>query len=119
MAVPSQLRQTLEMARGESKGWAFQVLQNGSALNITGCTATFTAKRSIADADPLISKSQVDGITIDGGTDGTGSLMLSPSDTSGLEDARVTLAFSLEVVLGGNTYVPAAGNLLIYPFTQP
>lgn len=119
MGLPSQLRQTLEMARGETKEWSFQVVQNGTALDITGCSATFAAKRSIADSSPLISKTVGSGITIDAGSGGTGSILLSPSDTSGLEDARVVLAFSLEVVLSGNTYVPAAGNLLIYPFTQP
>lgn len=118
MAQPPQLNQTLEIWRGDTKEWSFAVLdEHGAAVNITGATAKFTVKHSLADADgaAVFQKTESSGITIDAGTGGTGSVKVSPADTSAQVDARVVLIWDLQVIVGGNTYTPAAGELLVWP----
>lgn len=120
MSQPEQMSQTLEITRGDTKEWTFAVIDGtGAAVNLTGITsAFFTAKASITEADTdagVIQKTIGNGITVDAGSAGTGTIKLVPADTSASIDARVTLVFDFEIIVGGNTYTPAGGSLLIYP----
>lgn len=118
MTPPAQLSQLLWMIRGDTKEWSFVVLdEHNQPVDLSTITsAFFTAKASIADSDPgVFQKTIGNGVTIDGGSAGTGSIEVVPADTATQIDARVTLAFDFEVIVGGNTYTPAKGNLVIYP----
>lgn len=118
MTIPVQLTQTLTMVRGDTKEWSFAVVDElGAAVNLTGASAFFTAKNFLADTDlqAVFQKTEVNGVTITAGSGGTGSIKLVPTDTSSLSDVRIDLAFDFQVKVGGNTYTPARGNLIVYP----
>lgn len=118
MALSVQLSQTLTMVRGDTKEWSFAVLdENSATVNLTGASALFTAKNFLADTDlqAVFQKTESNGITITAGTSGTGSIKLVPTDTSSLSDVRTDLVFDFQVKVGGNTYTPARGNLIVYP----
>ena len=121
----TSLQQSLEMTRGDTREWSFAVLDASAA--VVGLAShqsiRFTGKRSIADPDAsaIFAKSIASGATTGGGftldlAAGTGTVKLSPSDTSGLDDAIILLSFDLQFVdADANKYTIAAGRLTVRP----
>jgi hypothetical protein len=71
----------MEIIRGDTVPLTITVLANGSALNITGYTFFFTAKRTSGDADgsAVISKTVT---TLSDPTHGIMVITLTPTDTA-------------------------------------
>lgn len=116
----------LTMTRGDTKKWDFTVTdENDAAVSLASHAGFwFTAKRSIADSDAsaIFQKHLATGATsgsgfsIAAGAGGTGSVQLSPSDTSGLEDAIVQLSYDIQFIdVNANKYTAAIGKLTVRP----
>lgn len=114
------------MIRGDTREWSFTVRdENASTVSLASHNGIrFTAKRSFADPDAsaIFQKSLPSGATSGDGffisdlANATGSVQLSPSDTSGLEAAIVQLSYDLQFVdASANKYTIAAGRLTVRP----
>lgn len=109
----------LTMVRGDTASWDIAcTLEDGSAVDLTGATIYFTAKKSHADADSaaVFQKSTSDGIAVTDAANGKCRVTLTSADTSGLSTYAVTLYVDLEVVeADGNVATAAVGTLVVSP----
>jgi hypothetical protein len=109
------------MARGDDKTITIAVSDAGGAVDLTGTTLWFTAKRSLAEADPgLFQKRTGSGIThrAQVGADlGKADVAIAPADTAGLPAFRTTLLWDVQLVDGatGKVYTVASGTLTVDP----
>jgi len=104
--------------RGDTVSLDVTVTASGSAYNLTGCSMWFTAKQRYSDLDAaaVFQKSTGSGITITSPTFGQATVVISPSDTSGLSNVKQLLLYDLQVKdASGNIYTVASGNLVVYP----
>jgi hypothetical protein len=94
---------------------------DGDALDLTGCTLRFTAKRRRTDAQAaaVISKvtpTQIALATQSGATLGTATLTIDAADTASLEAMRIDLLYDVELVTAtGKKYTTETGTLTINP----
>lgn len=107
----------LSMRRGDTLRIDHTVTQGGAALNLTGKTLRFTAKRSHADGDAaaVFTKMIGSGITVTNAVGGLASTTISPADTSGLPALAQLLVWDLQLVDGSNVYTVETGTLLVSP----
>lgn len=106
--------QPLEMFRGDAAGWRFPVTLDGAAVDVTGASVRFTAKRLPTDADgsAVITRTVGSGVTLTDPTNGVITVVLDPDDTDALE-VPVTLLWDLQVTSGGLPRTVAHGTLAI------
>lgn len=107
----------LSMTRGDLASFTLTMVDGtGEALDLTGLTLSFTAKRRYLDLDDdaVIAKSDLDGIVVDDDpTSGLAVLTIMPEDTDDLEDAA-RLVWDLQVDNGsGDVRTPLRGTLVI------
>lgn len=107
------------LIRGDAATRTITILDgNEEALDLTGVTIVFTARRRIGDA-ALITKSTADGITIaspqSGATKGKATIAFVAADTSALENYRVDLHVSVVVTIGGLPYTSQVDVLTVQP----
>lgn len=107
----------LRMTRGDDRDFDLTLTEDGAAMNLTGATVRFTAKRSVLEADSsaVIAKdSGGNGIVIDANPLlGTAVLTISAADTADLTDRVTTLVWDVQVTRAGLTVTPLAGFLEI------
>ena len=102
--------------RGNTVSLSVTVTASGSVYNLTGCSLTFTAKIKYTDTSAVFQKTIGNGITVTTPTSGLVTIVISPSDTLSLSNAKQMLVYDLEAVDGsGNVYTLASGNLIVYP----
>jgi hypothetical protein len=90
----------------------------GAALDLTGTTLRFTAKRSLRDAqaDAVIAKVTGAGITHrTPQSGGIADVAIAPADTSGLAPHPIALAYDVELVSGADVYSTETGTLTVSP----
>jgi hypothetical protein len=107
----------LSMIRGATAIWRFTLFDNGGAMDLTGASVWFTAKRSFADADPgVIQKTLSGGIAIVGlDTDGIVDVTLDDIDTANVDTSKV-LQYDIKCRLAsGMIAYPVVGSLTIKP----
>lgn len=103
----------LSFTRGDTAVYAFAVTMDGSALDLTGATVVFSAKRALADSAALITKTIGNGLTLIDAEGGRVDLTFNPADTRDLE-APLTLDWDLEVTeASGYVSTPMTGTLLL------
>lgn len=89
-----------EMHRGDSAAFDLTITKNAVAVNLTGSTLRFTAKRDKADpdADAIISKVSSDAsqIEITNAAGGLATVHLVPADTEDLTE-QTTLLYDVQV----------------------
>lgn len=105
----------LEMTRTRTAIFALTVTQNGVALNITGKTIRFAAKRQYSDASPLIAKATGGGITVTDGPNGKAEIEIAPADTEAMANTKTVLVCDLLMVDGLREYHLAGGTLTVLP----
>ena len=107
----------LTLHRGDTEVYTISLTNDaGTALDLTGLTITFTAKRrpTDSDLDAVLSKSTADGIVVDDDpTTGIAVLTIDPADTEDLTDLR-SLYWDIQVDDGaGDVRTPLLGLLAI------
>jgi hypothetical protein len=109
----------LTMTRGTSATVTVTILDgDGAALDLTGTTLHFTAKRSLRDAqaDAVIAKVTGAGITHrTPQSGGIADVAIAPADTSGLAPYPIALAYDVELVSGVDVYATESGTLTVSP----
>ncbi len=95
---------------------------NLAALDLTGKTLRFTAKRSVKDAQAAAVLAKVTGSGIthqtqSGATLGKADVAILPADTSGLPAHPTTLVYDVQLTDGTNPYTTETGTLSILPDT--
>lgn len=118
----------LEMVRGDTTIYdvvatATDAAGATAAINLTGKTLTFTARRERGSKNDLtnpavISLSVGNGITPDpdqAANTGRGVVTIPPAATTGLPDYRVCLFWDLELIDGENVYTLSSGTLTVIP----
>ena len=105
------------MKRGDTLPINHTVTDGGAAVNLTGKSLRFMAKRSVADADSaaVITKTIGSGITVTNPTGGLAQTLISPADTTGLPAIAQLLQWDLQMVDGSNVYTLESGTLLVSP----
>jgi hypothetical protein len=109
----------LTMTRGSTALVTVTVIDGaGAALDLTGTTLRFTAKRSLRDAqaDAVIAKATGAGITHRSPeSGGIADVDIEPADTSGLAPYPIALAYDVELVSGADVYATESGTLTVSP----
>jgi hypothetical protein len=106
----------LKFYRGDTRTLSIAVKRQSQAVNLAGASLTFTAKRSVADADDaaIIQKSVGLGITVDDEPGGLATLTILPEDTSGITTVPLTLQYDLQLTEADETVTTVArGQLTI------
>jgi hypothetical protein len=106
----------LAMHRGDAAAWAFTVRQpDGTAQDLTGLSARFTAKRRVDDADGAagsITRTVGSGITVTDAAAGTLVVELAAADTDALT-TDTTLVWDLQLTGAGKPRTVAWGTLVV------
>lgn len=110
----------LTMTRGDTRRWTFKFTRGGAPEPLTGATIWFTAKAKATDsyAAAKIKKSSgaLGGITITNAAGGLAELMLSPSDTTSLQNVLQKLVCDVQLLTAsGDVESPREGTLTITP----
>lgn len=110
----------LKMIRGDTFKFQFKVVQDGAAVNLTGAELRMTAKYDLfnADGSALFTRDNlgVGGITVTDAPNGTATVTVIPSNTSGLEAHRYDLSYDIQLkTSGGEIYTVLYGTLTVYP----
>jgi hypothetical protein len=109
----------LTMTRGDTRVFTVSLTDaDGVALDLTGLTITFTAKRRYSDLDDdaVLQKTSGAGIEVLDAEAGTATITIDPEDTADLElETLPTLAWDLQVENGGDVRTPLQGQLAIRP----
>lgn len=110
------------MRKGDRRTLSIAITDDGDPLNLTDLTVTWMAKRRYEDADEdaVISKTEVDGITITAPpTGGLLDVLLEPEDTADLlvTSPYLNLFWDLRLSNGDGTDVqhPVRGRLQVRP----
>lgn len=100
------MRQSLQMVRGDTFSFDLEL----SDVNIEDITTiSFTVKGRLADNEPIIEKTIMDGITyID---NNTYRVRVEPEDTALIEPG--TYVYDIEVIIGKDVYTVLRGTMLI------
>lgn|GEM_PF-4656620 len=97
----------------------YVVTVDGAAVNLTGLTLRWAARRNYGDAVPVIAKETGQGITHTDPPNGKAQLKLLPADTAGLaESGLTTLIWALRLYDGADVYTVATGLLTVQPVAQ-
>jgi hypothetical protein len=110
----------LSMTRGDKQAFEIAIVDaDDVAVDLTGITITFTAKRrpTDADVDALIAKSTASGIAVDADPSlGTATITLDPEDTEDLTERQIGRSLYWDVQiddLAGDVRTPLSGRLAI------
>jgi hypothetical protein len=110
----------LAVTRGDRQTFAISITDaDGVAVDLTGITITFTAKRRPTDTDAqaVISLSTAAGIVTDyDPTLGTATITLDPEDTEDLSDHVIARSLYWDVQIddmAGDVRTPLSGRLAI------
>lgn len=106
------------MYRGDTVTLNIVVSASGAVFPLTGCQMWFTAKWTYADPDisAIFQKIIGSGITITNPILGMATVVISPTDTSGLPPSKILLVWDCQVEdASGNVFTVASGNLIITP----
>lgn len=91
------------MYRGDTRYMEFEITHSDTGLpyDITGASLWFTAKQSIADADPGVFQCTIANgkVVLTNAAGGTGYARIDPADTSSLPDATISLEWDLQIKL--------------------
>jgi len=104
--------------RGDTVQFSGTITQGGTALDITGASLWFTAKNQYVDDDvsAIFQKTIGDGITVVNAAQGLITILLSPSDTTGLSKVKTILVYDLQLKdTNSKIYSIASGNLVVEP----
>lgn len=107
---------TFQMWRGDTEVFDAAITVSGVAVNITGCSLTFTAKRSLtdADADAVLQLTTTGGaIVITNGPGGLCTISVASADTSALTVPTLCYCDLQLVDTLGNVSTTATGTLMI------
>jgi hypothetical protein len=112
------------IARGADFGLTVTIRDaNGSPVDLTGRSITFTAKRSREDAVAFIQKTVGNGITLSpqsGATLGQCVVRLVPADTTGLARYSTALHYDIWLVdAGGQQHQVESGMMIVAPSITP
>jgi hypothetical protein len=103
----------LTAVRGDTNEYDVTVTRDGSALDLTGATLKFTAKRSMDDSDlqAVFQKTIGSGIVVTDEPGGLATLTVDPADTSSLPAPR-SFHYDLELTESdGRVTTVAIGQL--------
>lgn len=105
----------LTMTRGDRQAFLVTLTDSsGGAIDLTGLSVTFTAKRRTTDPDAVFQKTELDGIDVDVGSGGTATVTVEPADTASLTSRA--LFWDLQIDDGeGDIRTPLSGRLRITP----
>lgn len=105
----------LTMTRGDTASWTITLTRKGVAVDLTGATILFTARRTVDSPDTIIQRSTSAGISISSPSSGGICVLgLLASNTSWLPDKDTTLVFDLKVTESdGYISTPVSGTLLV------
>lgn len=106
---------TFEMWRGDTEVFDAAITVAGAAVDITGCSLKFTAKRSLSDtdADAVFQLVTPVEIAITNGPGGLCQINVASADTSGLLVPTLCYCDLQLVDTLGNVSTTATGTLLI------
>lgn len=106
---------TFQMWRGDTEVFDAAITVAAAAVNITGCSLTFTAKRSLqdADADAVFQLTTPSEIVITDGPNGLCQILVASADTSALLVPTLCYCDLQLVDTFGNVSTTATGALMI------
>jgi hypothetical protein len=106
---------TFQMWRGDTEVFDAAITVSGVAVNITGCSLKFTAKRSLqdADADAVFQLVTPTEIVITNGPGGLCQINVASLDTSGLLVPTLCYCDLQLVDTLGNVSTTATGTLMV------
>lgn len=93
-------QQNLQMTRNNDYSASFQVLQNGTAVNLTGGTLRMTAKWKYSDLDASAVfqiSSPSSGITVTDAANGKANFTIARAKTTSLPSHQVNLYYDLQL----------------------
>lgn len=109
----------LLMVRGDTYQFDIAVTNNGTAVDLTGMTIRFTAKRNVRDADVsavIALSTATTGISVLSATAGTARITIPSSATTGLAAHKVELPYDIQLVdSSSNVFTVTRGVLTIVP----
>jgi hypothetical protein len=114
-ALPKEGR---TLYRGDTHILDMSVSQAGEAVNLTGYTITFTAKKDIKDADAApttIQKTLGSGIVVLDAPTGKIRITLNSADTATFPDVVTTYVADVQIKKDGITTTVASGTITITP----
>lgn len=106
---------TLNMIRGNTKGFDLTVTLGGAPYSLSGANLYFTAKSSVVQAGKIFQKTIGDGITITNAAAGTAAIELEPNDTKNLPSTTTELDYDIELEKAGKIYTLVSGKLVVAP----
>lgn len=110
------LSQNIKMIRRDTFKFRVTITRNGSPVNITGATFTFSTKWNVRDAGTIFTCTAGDGISIIDATNGIIEITISSAKTSTLPAFRLILPYDLQMIeSGGDVSTVLIGNLTIEP----
>ena len=97
----------------------YTVILNGAAVDLTGLTLRWAARRAYSDSAPAIVKETGSGIVYTDAAHGKVRLTLRPADTASLAiSSPTTLVWALRLYDGSDVYTVATGQLIVQPVAQ-
>lgn len=103
------------MTRGDARSYRVSVKDDaGAAVDLTGATIKYQARKH-PHSDPIITKTEADGIVIEDAAGGVFRIDLEPADTSALGNWRQVYGFDVQVTKDGQPVTVARGTLTIEP----
>lgn len=113
------IKPVIRMTRGDTKQIPFVVYDSdGSPMDLgqlDSITFTVKSRRTDPDVDALIVKDLSAGIAINSALDGTATITILPTDTSGLTGTRRGLVWDIQVVsYTGAVYTVLEGILSVF-----
>ena len=106
------------ITRGDTVEFSASITLGGVALNITGASLWFTAKKQFIDADEdaVFQKTIGDGITVTNAASGLITIAIDPEDTEELSNVKTQLQYDLQMKDSEDkVYTVASGTLVVNP----
>lgn len=107
---------TIKAVRGDTITLDFTVKRpaGGAAVDLTGATFTFTAKKKLSDADAaaLFQKTLGSGVSVTNAANGQGRVTVAPADTTSLPDYETDLYCDLQMTEAVGTVTTVAEGIL-------
>lgn len=112
----------LVAVRGDTQEYLITLTDSSDEpLSLDGVDVRFTAKRHYADAEPFMSKSIDDGVTVTDPSSGQVVVRIEAGDTDGAPDHEARYFYDVELTFAsGDIITPLRGYLTVVPdVTRP
>lgn len=104
------------MTRGDARSFRVTVKDEaGAAVDLTGATIKFQARKHPHSSTAVLSKTLGSGIAVENAAGGVFRIDIAPADTAALGNWRQEYLYDVEVTKAGSPVTVARGTLTIEP----